>query len=278
MLYLSWSRLRTYETCKQAGYLQTVAKVKTQPQNHRNFFAGTVTDRVVRDWLLNNPHDNPRVMHEMVAEYMDRTVKETEEGGNFITWRHQQDKDNIFRECVTAVQRIEPHLNKLVLPYDYQPDYGFRARMDLPHPKGGRESVMLNGYMDIVVHDKARDQWAVYDVKHTKDDNYWRKTLGQLSFYDLAIYITEGKQTTTTGLLQPLCKEQVFTKNHNVASLKEISTRIARMAQDMWTHEKTPRSDTTECTYCAFRKACSKFTATVNSSGRRTVSLSGGNK
>lgn len=277
LLYISWSRLQTYEHCKHAGFLQSVARAKSMPQNHRNFFAGTVTDRVVRDWLLNNPHDNPHVMPEMVEAQISKSIKETEDGGNFITWRDASDKDNIYRECIEAVTKIEPHLNKLVLPYDYQPDYGFKTPVDMPHPNGGREVVVLNGYMDIIVHDKERDQWAVYDVKHTKNNDYWRKTIGQLSFYDLAVYISEGKQTLTTGLLQPLCKEQVFTRNHTPETLRDISMRIAAMARDMWTKVDTPREGTSGCGYCAFKNICTKFKPVMHN-GKRVASLSGGAK
>lgn len=50
VMRISWSQLRTHEECKQRGFLQRTGH-KSVLDNQRVFFPGTVTDRVVRDWL-----------------------------------------------------------------------------------------------------------------------------------------------------------------------------------------------------------------------------------
>ena len=143
--------------------------------------------------------------------------------------------------------------------------------MAVPHPKGGTQLVLLNGFMDITVRNNKND-FFVYDVKHTVDEYYWRKTRGQLTFYDLAVWLEQGQQTKVTALLQPLCKEPVKGFRISEKSKDEMIGKIAEMAWDVWTENHTPRNDTKMCRYCDVKHACSKFAPSMVN-GKKVVSF-----
>jgi CRISPR/Cas system-associated exonuclease Cas4 (RecB family) len=267
-LKISWSGIRTYEECKQKRHLQMQRK-ELKTANQRVFFPGTVTDRVVRDYLNANGDMN---MPAKVSDIMDREQKIIEDDGGFMQWKDTSDRKRVEADCIEAVTKIEPALVKLVLPFKYQADYGFKAPLKLPHPDGGKDTAILNGFIDVIVQDDD-GEFHVYDVKHTKDNSYWRKTSAQLSFYDLSIRITEGKYTKSVGLLQPLCDEEVKMIPLDDMSRTSIIQRISAMATDTWKGDFTPRVDNKICGMCNVRHACSKFTPVLDSKGKSRISF-----
>jgi hypothetical protein len=272
-LWISWSRLRSHEECHQKGYLER-GKKRAPLANERVFFPGNVTDRVVRDLLLMpDAADHVDDMPDMVSAKMDALQEEIAERGAIMTFKTAVDAQEVREDCIEAVTKMAPALRKYVLPYAWQADYRFKAPIKMPHPKGGTELVMLNGAMDIVVHDEERNVWSVYDVKHTKDDSYWRKTQGQLGFYDLAVLLMFNGVTEHVALFQPLCKEPVKTVPLEEDSRRVMLTRIAAMASDVWNEERAPRTDSKFCTYCDVKHACSKFKAVQQDNGRRIARL-----
>lgn len=270
-LRISWSGLRTHEECKQKGFLTRTGK-KATLEDTRNFFPGNVTDRVVRDWLNGDPEHNQGMMPEMVAAVIDREREKILSDGGVMKWKDREDRSRVEKDCIEAVTKIEPALLKYVVPFEYQPDFKFQAPVTLPHPDGGMESVLLIGFMDIIVRDD-KGRWWVWDVKHTRDDGYWRKTVGQLGFYDLAVELMFGQPTIRTGLLQPLCKKPVLPYAPSQDSRSQLMQRVVGMANDIWRDDKTPRVDNTLCTWCPVRHACSKFAPVVQEDGKRRISF-----
>lgn len=275
-LRISWSGLRTHEECKQKGYLTRTGK-KAPLDNTRIFFAGNVTDRVVREWLNNDPEHNigmmPEMVEPMVDSHREKILAGDPEKGvepGVMRWKNRGDREDVIRDCIEAVTKIEPSLLKYVVPFEYQPDFKFEAPVEIPHPNGGTETILLIGYMDILVRDD-KERWWVWDVKHTRDDSYWRKTIGQLGFYDLAVELLFGQPTIRTGLLQPLCKKRELPYAVNPESRVQLMQRIIGMATDIWRDEKTPRVDNTLCNYCPVKHACSKFAPVVRSDGKRRI-------
>lgn len=268
-LYISWSSLRVHETCKERGFHQRSGR-KPSIDNVRVFFPGTVTDRVVRDWLENDP--SPGLMPDMVEDVVDREWKTIQDEGGTIAWKNPGDRAQVIADCREAVTKIEPVLQRLVLPYEYQADFGFKAPLLIPHPGGGYEHIVLRGYMDIIVR-SAVDKWWVWDVKHTRDSSYWRKTKGQTIFYDLACEILFGVGTQAVGLLQPLADPEVKAFKVTTAERMQMLQRIIGMARDVWNEEHPPRKDSSECHFCNVKHACSKFQPVVLADGKRRVSF-----
>lgn len=269
-LYISWSALRTHEECKQKGYLKR--EKKSAPMaNTRIFFPGTVTDRVVRDWLRNEPAENVGGMPDMVSSIIERERDAILEKGDTMLWKDKSDRDQVEKECREAVSKIEPALLKYVVPFRYQADFRFKAPIKVSHPAGGTELVVINGYMDIIVQDDL-DRYWVWDVKHTRNNEYYKKTAGQIGVYDLAVEIMFGKPTVMSGLLQPLATPMVKRIPTSGEFRSQLMQRVAGMANDVWTEDRTPRADTSECTYCEVKHACSRFTP-VKSSGSRRITL-----
>lgn len=266
-LWLSWSRLRSHTECKQKGYLQR-AKKQAILRDVRGYFPGTVTDRVVRDWLAGDPENNPKAMPAMVESILLREEENTKTEGGKLIWKDSGDKDFVIRECVEAVTKIEPLLDKYVLPFNYSVDWRFKVPMKVPHPNGGTGTIMLNGAQDILVWD-VENRYAVWDVKHTRNNAYYKKTRGQLSFYDLAVKLIFGADTSFVGLLQPLCDKPdpkfVLTEEDRDVLLQSI----LGMANDVWKEEFPLTEDVSQCFYCDVKHACPKFTATHEGTSKK---------
>lgn len=270
MLKISWSSLRTHETCKQRGFQNRQGR-GGKLVDQRAFFAGNVTDRIVRNWLLNDPKDHLGEMPGMVSDQIGASQQEAADEGGVVRWRHASDQKEVEAQCRLAVERLEPVLMKLVVPYRYTPDFKFTAPLNLPHPMGGTEQVLIRGAMDILVQDD-NDQFQIWDVKHTLDNNYWKKTASQLTFYDLAIRMLFNQKTTKAGLLQPLCDEPVRAFEISDEWRAQILQRVSGMASDIWRGDNAPRNDMNECHFCNVRHACSKFSPTMID-GKRRVSF-----
>lgn len=270
VIRLSWSGLQYQEKCKQMGYLHRQGGKRATLQDQRNFFPGTVTDRVVRDWLLNG-HEHG-AMPSMVLPIIEREESNIKNNGNVMKWKDLDDKNRVISDCIESVTNIEPLLEKYVIPFDYTPDYKFEVPLELPHPDGGFEQIILFGYMDIIVRD-AKGRIAIWDVKHTRNEQYWRKTAGQIGFYDFAMWIQEGQHTAMGGLFQPLCKERMKPIPVDAAFTAQLSQRIAAYASDVWNDVNTPRADSTECYNCSFSHACVKYAPKIVN-GQKRVSFS----
>lgn len=273
-LRISWSGLRTHEECKQKGHLMRTGK-RAKLDNSRMFFPGNVTDRTVRDWLAQDPYSNPGAMPSMVEHIVEREYDALKERGEVMLWKSKTDKAAVIAECKTAVERIEPALEKLVLPFDYDVDFKFQAPLTLPHPDGGMETVLLIGFMDIIVRRTMPDgshRWMIWDVKHTKDDYYWKKTQGQLGFYDLSNWVMTSENTQAVGLLQPLCKERVKPVSLDRDTRSVLMQRVTNMARDLWNGDNAPRVDNKLCGFCSVKHACTKFKP-VEVDGKRRISF-----
>jgi hypothetical protein len=207
----------------------------------------------------------------MVEHIMDGEREKILAKGEVMTYKDLGDRERILKDCIEAVTKIEPALQKYVVPFKFTPDFSFKAPLQLPHPSGGTGPIFLTGFMDIFVEDDKGRFW-VWDVKHTRDDSYWRKTVGQLSFYDWAAFFLYGEHTVARGLLQPLCKRPVLPVSIEADQRQQMMQRIAAFARDRWLEDKTPNRDTKLCGFCAVKHSCEKFKSRVVN-GKRVISF-----
>jgi|SRR3954463_14794935 len=249
---VSWSSLQRWEMCKQRNYL--VLQGLTAPgKDARNFLAGNIIDSVQKEWL-----DNPvGSMDAMVDEHMEKAIVASEERGT-IKWRSKNDKHNINVNCHNAAKQLQPILEARVLPYDYEPAKRFYTPVKIRKPDGEVSEIILRGEFDLLVRDND-GRFIVWDLKTTADNDYWKKTLGQLVFYDLVIYSMFGQPPVKTGFIQPLCDEQVKEFYFDDSHRAEMWGRIHSMMQSEWVGDHTPKVDNAGCSWCEVNHACSKF-------------------
>ncbi len=251
---ISWSSLQRFELCPQKNYL--VMNGHSAPgKDVRNFLAGNILDSVQKAWL-----DSPvGSMVDMVDEHMEKSIASAE-AKDTIKWRSKNDKSDIRNFCKSAAVSLQPILEARVLPYDYEPAKRFYQPVKIKNPNTNEvEEIILRGEFDLLVRDPADDRFVVWDLKTTKDNDYWKKTLGQLVFYDLVIISMFGQPPKKTGLIQPACDEQVkefvFDNTHRA----EMWGRITQMMQAEWKGDHSPKADNAGCSFCEVSHKCEKF-------------------
>jgi hypothetical protein len=195
-------------------------------------------------------------MAELVAEAMDRSLVEEKERGNIVKFRDAGDRDEVRKFCTELVTRLEPILIKHVLPYPYQHGKWFKVPLSIPDQNDQPREILLTGEMDLIVDNAGP---VVWDLKGTADNQYWRKVVAQLTFYDLAVWISSGTKTRHVGLIQPMCDERVLALEVTDADRSDLMLRIQRYAHGVWVNERTCTDDTGICHWCDVRHACSKF-------------------
>lgn len=274
---VSWSALRYWTECKQLAYLVRERK-KNPIQDTRNFFHGNVVDRIMRNWLCMDEPE-PGRMPRMVDEYMEKCeqeVKDKEDGR--IKWKHRTDREDVREFCVELVTRLEPILFEEVIPYEYEPAKRFAVPVKSTSIDGEQIRIILKGEFDLLVRNPNTGLFRVWDLKATKDNSYWRKTFGQLIFYELSVFAMFESFPEKSGLIQPMCDERVKEFYFSQDERAKIWSDISRMAESMWKGDYAPKEDSVGCSLCVVRHACSKFAPVKNANGTRTVSFGSGRK
>lgn len=274
---LSWTGLRYWEECKQLGYL-TAQRKKALATDSRNFFHGNVVDRIMRNWL-DSDNPEPGMMPKMVDEYMELTEQEVHSQNSAkIKWKHRTDREDVRNFCVELVTRLEPILMEEVIPYEYEPAKRFAVPTTATNMDGEQYRLILKGEFDLLVRNQETGLFRVWDLKGTKDNGYWRKTLGQLVFYDLAVFAMFGSWPEKSGLIQPMCDEQTLTFTHTNVERAQMVSRINKVMEAQWKGDYAPKESSTGCSYCIVRHACPKFKPVVGKGGKNVVSFGAGRK
>ncbi len=264
---ISWSSLRAHEECKQRALLRRTGH-SSPAKNIRSYFHGMVVDRIMRAWLTDPDHPAGG-MRAMVDTIIETEALAAKTGGDgIVRWRHASDKDDVRRFCLDLCARLEPILRDLVLPYPFANGLRFAIPLTAPHPDGGTGTVKLTGELDLLV--RTPPGAVIWDLKGTADNAYYRKVLGQLVFYDIAMTIQDGAYPVGAGFIQPMCDEPVMAVSITGEERAGLLSRIMRMADDMWREAAPCTSSTSQCGFCDVTHACARFQPIA---GTRTMPL-----
>lgn len=281
-LHLSWSRLRTHSECPAKGGL-VAAGHKSPITDVRNYFPGTVADRCMRQWLtLENPQKGwmaGNVDKILAAE--EKTAVST--GDGVVKWRNAGDRAEVHDMCRQAVNRLEVDLWELLwmgnpasMQCEWDPAPRFKVPCTIPY-RGGKVQIFLVGEIDLLLRrprDTAQGRtWSteVWDLKTTRDSQYWRKTLGQLVFYEIAVWCMKKEWPERSGLLQPLCEDTAPEWNFTMEHRTQMLQRIVSVATDILAGRLDPKPEKARCGYCEVRHACP-----VKGGGRGRVTMARG--
>lgn len=251
--------MKRWENCPQ-HQLRVIKKETEKQEKGRIFLPGTVCDLVQRRWL-DQDDPQPGQMVEMVEQVFAETVDLAE---SRIHWRGNpiKDQQEVKDHCRNMVTKLEPWLIQNVLPYDWQPEFKFRAEMEIPYicGDGVRAPVRMIGGIDIVVRDD-QGKFRLYDLKITKDAGYIRSTLAQLIFYDLAwgILQEDFEACNHWGFVTPGLDEQFIPITVSQDDRRAMLSRIVKYAQGVWTDSWDPKADDEGCNWCEARNRCEKF-------------------
>jgi hypothetical protein len=253
-LRVSWSAIRTHEECHQKSFLIRDGK-RAKVSNIRNFLHGSVVDVIMRRWL-ENPLHPAGAMVAMVDDMLDETIETEKQSGNMVRWRNADDRNELRRFCTELVTRLEPILQEHVLPFPYSHGRWFKVPMSVPDSDNVARDILLTGEMDLIVNN---DGPVIWDLKGTADDQYYRKVIAQLVFYDLAVWASSGQKSRFVGLIQPMCKEPLLAWEVTEDARQQLMARIVRYCHDVWNNEKTCKDGTAGCQWCDVRHACSRY-------------------
>lgn len=222
-----------------------------------------VVDGLMRRWL-DDPNRRSGAMPGWVDDYIDVCASDAKNAGDgVVRWKHADDRAELRVFCVELLTRLEPLLTQLVLPYEFSCGYNFRLPVVVPHLDGTPTTIHLRGEMDLLTRETAVGH-AVWDLKGTKDDSYWRKVLGQLLFYDLAVLGQHGTGTTRVGLIQPMCKQPVLQWQLGDEHRRQMWASILRMCHDIWRNDDACKTGSDGCGFCDVRHACARYAPVGN--------------
>ena len=259
-LRISWSQLRAHAECKQKSHLLRGGH-RNKAADVRNYFHGTVVDRIMRDWLA-NPHRSAGQMTTMVPAMIDAAERDAKtDNDGVVRWRSMTDRAELTDFCTTLLTRLEPILTQRVLPHRFDNGLRFTVPVTVPHPQHGPTTVHLTGELDLAVHHNTGTD--IWDLKGTADDTYWRKVLGQLVFYDLALLGLGHGPSVRAGFIQPMCAQPVLEFTINDDQRRQMWAAIISMCEDIWAQHAPCRTDTSRCTYCEVRHGCPRFQPTA---------------
>lgn len=263
-LTVSWSRLRAWEECKAKAHLRASGN-RNKSADIRIFAPGTISDIAMRDWL----NDQSRPMRTFIAEVMERHESSAKESGEgMIRWRSSTDRQEVFEWCVRLADELQPILEEKVTPYEFEVGKRFRTPIQIPDLEGNYKKIYLIGEMDLFV-----DHEDIWDLKATQDESYWRKTSGQITFYDVVKHALTGSYMRAGGLIQPMCKMKVRPIVPSPEDRQLLVSKVVQYAHSVWRKDFAPKVSKTGCEYCDVKHACPKFQVKP---GSRKVSLLGG--
>lgn len=256
LLRLSWSRLKLHDECPAKGDL--MRRHKPSAQNIRSYVHGTAVDIAMRRWLL---QEDPEAgwMRAQIDAIFKECTEHSDEG--FVHWKTVTDRAETLDMCRELVVRLEEILKVYCLPFEWQPAVRFEVPVEVTGPDGLPRMISIIGEMDLLVRDGNGD-YAVWDLKATRNEDYYRKVLGQLAFYALAVMGMHGRMPARTGLIQPMCTQRVLPVTVDAAAVRQMAGRIEKTARDIWAGKLAPKQDRSDCTGqwgCPVLHACPAF-------------------
>jgi PD-(D/E)XK nuclease superfamily len=255
-LRLSWSRLRLHDECPAKGDL--MRRHKSPVQDIRNFFHGNVVDLAMRRWLSQEEPEPGWMSAQVDAIFEESADIAKDTGDGVVHWRSATDRAETLDFCRELVARLEPALARYALPFTWEPAVRFAVPVAVPYLDGRLREIILVGEMDLLVTD-CEGRIAVWDLKATRDNNYYKKVLGQLAFYAIAVKLMKGQFPAMTGLIQPMCETRVLPVTVDRDAVAQMAGRMTKAAQDIWAGRLAPKADNAGCAYCPVKHACPKF-------------------
>lgn len=230
--------------------------------NGRPMLAGNIADRAMRQWL-DARNFNPGGMHDLVPDIFNAFTSPGAERP--IKWDGDPvaDQTAIINKVHKAIDVLEPILFEKVIPFQFIPEFRFETFLKVPYLDGSPRQVGLFTAMDICVNRGTEDapDFAIYDLKITESAEYIRKTLAQLTFYDIGMFAEFGHFANEHAYIAPLLPEPMIynyvTDDERMATLRSITDYCeALWTDDLYTYIE---EDGWECYNCAVKSACPKY-------------------
>ncbi len=270
LVRISWTKLRNWDECPAKADLMRAHK--SPVSDIRNYFPGTVADRLMDAWLGMGDNEHPPPAGWMAANvdaYMESeeiTARET--GDGLVRWKTPGDKAEVREFVHETVVRLEEILGEYCLPFDWAQHWRFKVPISIDGT-----DVLLIGETDLLVFEPwDAGRIMIWDLKATKNNAYYEKVLGQIAFYWIAIAASHGtvfgkppgrvhrlgRFPAGGGLIQPMCDQRVLPVGVGDQAIREIIGRIERVTRDIRAGRTDPKPGS-YCGRCEVRHACPVF-------------------
>lgn len=259
---ISWSSLKRLENCPQHQYRHMRQETDIS-QKGRIFLPGTVCDLVQRRWL-DSGDPQPGQMPDMVEAVLNETIEKRE---SVIHWNGDAKADyaRVKAHCIGQVKRLEPWLLTNVVPFEYAAEHKFEVYTLVPFEDTGQYlPILLNGGIDIVVHDPAQPMdrgYRLHDLKISESPSYLRSTLAQLVFYNLVwgtLYNNYDAVDYHSFVTPSLPEMEIpLTLGHEDRRL--MLSRIIKFASVIARGCFDPNPEAVGCSGCEAKRVCTRF-------------------
>lgn len=211
---ISWTQLRKKYEKKTGGSGRSSGRSMQE-----SFFLGNTGDQLTRLWLERQDVQMSDLIPEAI-EAASGGLSKKSGSDKFLTPAKVK---QIHSDFIAITKRLQPMLEDYILPFEYMVPHKFDSVLVIDDAE-----VHLVGEMDFFVWDE--NGYGIFDLKITENPDYWRSTVAQLTFYDIAASAQQKGQLMSAGLLQPMCSESFLPVLISPQDRREMFMNIARLA------------------------------------------------
>ena len=244
--YLSYTGFKTYCDCPQQYYQSYIEKKRPKIEDQRNTLNGNALHNLLEEYITIYGENNVEWLNENIR----RVWKETLDGCALVTFRHDDDAQELLDKAV----RWTGELGKLLVASKLDVT---KCEAELKADtivQAGKHKVKMGARLDIVYKNEYND-YMFLDLKAS--ENRAVMAFDQIVWYSIVLgeYLGDTSQPKYGGYVLPGFKElPVYgipdeAKQKLLARLEEVVTRIKA---GVW----TPNPDDKKCWWCPVKHVC----------------------
>lgn len=246
-VYWSYSKLKTFQTCKEKFYRQYILKEKGR-ENQRNFLEGNVLQSTFENFINRGAHTRPEEEHmPWIEKNLEAYYRYHKTRPGVIMEFHKKDSDERFIRLLTKSAKAVYEMMK------FKGYVGHKAiQSEVKVDKEIWPGVLLGGKLDFLVKDSG---FIVFDLKNSTHESKYIDPQ-QLLFYNVLLYLQTGA----------LAKESFFfcAKDNKILPVDANKDAINAFVQEIKAATKTVMStkyrrkveDMSVCWGCKYKDPC----------------------
>lgn len=240
-MVISWSFLKSFESCPYQQKLIRIDKLGPAKRNVRRFIAGTVGHKFFEIWVKRGFDRKfiPNYAGSIFDGFIDK---------EFVKWQSELDRiavrKKVIKEATLLIEAVR--VNEI----DKISNLQIESHLTKALPKGDHT---VGGIVDIIANSGS---WII-EMKMSADTK-WADP-DQLHFYGLLLASIQRRYPTRLSFFLPLSKnsrDQLFDLKFTSNDFSNIYKRIKRVAEMIDSDSFPAVKDPTVCCLCEVKKFC----------------------